>query len=135
MSKLLINFLGISLILITVVLTTGLYFMEHEPEAITESDSAIEEPEEYTTSNSYESYYTKENYDLYNRLLELEQKEEPKKETEKIQGTPYKTPGLINDTISIDPEWYDNELQYAEDAWGVDFDTYEDAIDFYVNYQ
>lgn len=37
--------------------------------------------------------------------------------------------------LQIDPGWYDNELQYAEDAAGVDFDTYEEAQEFYVNYQ
>ena len=44
-----------------------------------------------------------------------------------------KTTGDYSDLIN-DPADYDNPDDYADDAWGVDFDDWDDAYDSWENY-
>ena len=39
-----------------------------------------------------------------------------------------------NKSMITDPEDYDDPDEYADDAWGIDFDEYDDAYDYWEEY-
>lgn len=50
--------------------------------------------------------------------------------TSKADSTSHST----HKTLNCDPEDYDSPEDYADDAWGDDFDDYDDAYDYWENY-
>ena len=92
-----------------------------EKEAKVNKTSDTPDPVKTTSSSNTTSSYTKTTTSSSNKT------------TGSSSKTTSSSKKTYND-LEFDPVDYDDPDDYAEDAWGVDFDDYDDAYDYWEDY-